>query len=221
MKQILFLTALVFSTAFCANLYGQTAPVVSGDKDLRDTDVKRRSVEMERIERDAKKDGKSNKNKRETSKTEATKTEDKLAVKFAEIKSDFEQIQLSQDAIVKAYQTGGKIDYSLIGKSALEINKSALRLDSNLFPAPEAEKKDAEKEKKDETENKPKPAKSVRDLIVDLDNAIGSFATSPMFQNLRSVDPAVSAKAKLDLEKIIELSSSLDAEARKMETGAK
>lgn len=219
MKQILFLTALVFSTAFYSNLYGQTAPVVSGDKDLRDTDVKSCSVEMERVDREFKKDGKSR--KPETSKTKDSKTEDKSAAKYAEIKSDFEQIQLSQDAIIKAYQTGEKIDYALIGRSALEMNKSAARLNSNLFLTPEEEKKAAEKGKKDETENKPKPAKSVRDLIVDLDNAIGSFATSPMFQNLRTVDPEVSAKARLDLEKIIELSASLDAEARKMETGAK
>lgn len=60
-----------------------------------------------------------------------------------------------------------------------------------------------------------KPAKGVRDLIVDLDNAIGSFATSPMFQNLRAADAAVSEKAKLDLEKIIKLSALLDAEARR------
>lgn len=213
MKQILFLTALVFSTAFYSNLYGQTAPVVSGDKDLRDTDVKNRSVEMERIDRKFKKDGK-------TKKTDASKNEDKLAVKYAEIKSDFEQIQLSQDAIIKAYQTGEKINYALIGRSALEINKSAARLNSNLFLTPEEEKKTAEKGKKDETENKPKPPKSVRDLIVELDNAVGSFATSPMFQNLRTVDSEVSAKARLDLEKIIEFSALLDAEARKMETGS-
>jgi hypothetical protein len=93
MKQILFLTALIFSTAFCANLYGQVAPVVSGDKDLRDTDVKRRSVEMERIDRDAKKD-------RKNKKPEASKNEDNLAAKFAEIKLDHEQIQLSQDAVI-------------------------------------------------------------------------------------------------------------------------
>lgn len=214
MKQILFLTTLVFSTAFYSNLYGQTAPVVSGDKDLRDTNVKNRSVEMERIDREFKKDGK-------TKQTDASKNEDKLAVKYAEIKSDFEQIQLSQDAIIKAYQTGKKINYALIGRSALELNKSAARLNSNLFLTPEEEKKAAEKGKKDETENKPKPAKSVRDLIVELDNAVGSFATSPMFQNLRTVDSEVSAKARLDLEKIIEFSALLDAEARKMETGSK
>jgi hypothetical protein len=38
---------------------------------------------------------------------------------------------------------------------------------------------------------------------------------------LRVVDPKISAKTQLDLEKIIELSALLGAEARKMETGGK
>ena len=130
-------------------------------------------------------------------------------------------MQMSQDVVIKTYQGTGKIDYVQIGKSALEINKSATRLNSNLFPA--AETPDAEKEEKKQVkkERETKPAKSVRDLIVDLDNAIGSFATSPMFQNLRIVDPAVSAKAKLSLEKIIELSAQLNTEARKLQATGK
>ncbi|MDQ3062098.1 MAG: hypothetical protein M3R14_04445, partial [Acidobacteriota bacterium] len=42
------------------------------------------------------------------------------------------------------------------------------------------------------------------------------IATSPMFKNLRVVDPTVSEKTRLNLERIIELSGLLDAEARKM-----
>ena len=217
MKKLLVLIALVFSTAICSNIYAQqvTPPTVSGDKDLRDTNVKSRSVDLERVERDARKNEKSAAN------PSAVKTEDKLAAKYEEIKTDFEQMQMSQDVVIKTYQGTGKIDYIQIGKSALEINKSAKRLNSNLFPA--AETPDAEKEKKKEVkkERETKPAKSVRDLIVELDNAIGSFATSPMFQNLRIIDPAISAKAKLGLEKIIELSAQLNTEARKLEATGK
>ena len=221
MKKTLILIAFVCSAAICSNIYAQqvTPPTVSGDKDLRDTNVKSRSVDLERVERDARKNEKSGAN------PSATKTEDKLAAKYEEIKTDFEQMQMSQDVVIKTYQGTGKIDYGQIGKSALEINKSATRLNSNLFPAAETldagkeEKKEVKKEVKKEKETK--PAKSVRDLIVDLDNAIGSFATSPMFQNLRIVDPAVSAKAKLGLEKIVELSAQLNTEARKLESTGK
>jgi len=94
-----------------------------------------------------------------------------------------------------------------------------VRLSSNLFPAVEIP--DAEKEKKqdDTKEEASKPAKSVRDLIIDLDNTIGSFASSPMFKNLRMVDETVSEKARLNLEKIIELSAALTAEAQKVNAG--
>jgi hypothetical protein len=213
MKKTFILIAFVCSAAICSNIYAQqvTPPTVSGDKDLRDTNVKSRSVDLERVERDARKNEKSAAN------PSAVKTEDKLAAKYEEIKTDFEQIQLSQDVVVKTYQRSVKIDYVQISKSALEINKSALRLNSNLFPAPPVENTDAKKQvkKEDKTEKEPKQAKSVRDLIVDLDNTIGSFAASTMFQNLRVIDTAVSEKAKLDLGKIIELSALLSAEALK------
>jgi uncharacterized protein YukE len=222
MKNLFILIALLFSTASYSNIYSQVAPPPgAGDKDLRDTDVKRRSVEMDRIERDAKKTGKT-----PVSVAEAKIEEDRLAAKYGEIKTDYEQIQLSQDTVIKTYQGSGKIDYTQISKSALEINESAVRLKSNLFTAA-VEISDAKKEVKKEekkvekTETETKPAKSVRDLIVDLDNTIGSFVASPMFQNLRTVDDAVSAKTGLDLEKIIELSAVLGAEARKMAAGGK
>lgn len=217
MKKLLILSALLISTAIGSNTYAQRDPPPgAGDKDLRDTDVKRRSIEMERIERDARKPNRSP--QAEATATAAAQAEDKLAAKYADIKSDYEQIQLAQDAVIKTYQGAGKIDYAQIGKSALEINQSATRLESNLFPALPVEQPDAKTETKNEEKAKKetKPAKSVRDLIVELDNAVGSFATSPMFQNLRVVDVAISAKAKLDLEKIIELSAMLSTESKKM-----
>lgn len=228
MKKILVITALVCSTAIASNVYAQQAPPLgAGDKDMRDTDVKRRSVEMERIDRDARKPNKSP--QAQATATAAARAEDKLAAKYADIKTDYERIQMSQDTVIKTYQGAGKIDYAQIGKSALEINASATRLDSNLFPPPTVKaadtamesKKEEKSVKMEKTEKETKPAKGARDLIVELDNAVGSFATSPMFQNLRVVDAAVSAKARLDLEKIIELSQMLDAEARRMHSAGK
>ncbi len=217
MKKLLVIIALVFSTAIFSNIYAQVTPPGVGDKDLRDTDVKKRSVEMDRIERDAKKNAVS-----APSQTTAP-AEDRLAAKYDEIKADYEQIQLLQDVVIKTYQGSGKIDYAQIGKSALEINRSAARLHSNLFPAPSIENADVKKEEKndDKVKKETKPAKSIRDLIVDLDNTIGRFATSPMFQNLRTVDAAVSDKARLDLEKIVELSELLNAEAQKSAANGK
>lgn len=208
MKNLFILTAILFSTAVYSGVYaqGETPPPVTGDKNLRDTDIKTRSIDLERVERDAKKPSKTTENQNE-------KAEDKLASKYDEIKTDFEQIQLSQDAIIKTYQTSVEIDYEKIGKSAAEIHKSAKRLDENLFSGM--------KKEKTREDTKEKPTVTVRNLIIDLDNAIGSFATSPMFQNLREIDAKVAEKAREDLEKIIELSDLLDAEAKKMQQAQK
>lgn len=220
MKKIIILAIVVLVTAAFSNISAQVTPAGAGDKDLRDTNIKIRSNELERIDREAKKEAakKEAANKKDKS---AEQPKDELAAKYDEIKTDYEQIQMSQDAIIKAYQSGDKTDYAQIGKSASEINRSAIRLNSNLFSAPAAantnEKKEVKKEesRKEEPEKETKTTKSVSDLIIDLDNTIGSFATSPMFQNLRSVDPQVSAKAKTNLEKIIELSATLGTEAGK------
>lgn len=214
MNRIFTLIGFVFLTAICFNISAQqAAPAGGSDKDLRDTGIRTRSIDLERVDRDAHKTDRSKTNKKDAEK------EDRLAIKYAEIKADFEQIQMSQDTIIKTYQGTGKIDYQVIGKSAQEINSSAARLKLNLFPVTETKISDEKKEEKAEAQ--PKTVKSIRDLIVDLDNTIGSFAASPMFQNLRAVDTEVSAKAKLDLEKIIELSLELNAEVQKSITGEK
>ncbi len=206
MKKLFLSIAFVCSATICPNVYAQLAPPGAGDTSLGDNNIKTRSIELERTKRDSRKNGKS------TASQAAAQAEDRLTRKYDEIKIDYEQIQKSQDAIIKTYQGKGKIDFAQIGKSALEINQSAVRLHSNLFPAPPTENALV---KETETAEETKPTKNVRDLIVELDNRIGSFAASPMFQNLRTVDAQVSEKAQLDLEKIIELSALLDAAAQK------
>lgn len=221
MKKIIILTIAILAAAF-STVSAQVTPAGAGDKNLRDTDVKGRSNELERIDRDARKEPGKKKVKSAQTPAAAAQPENRLAAKYDEIKTDYEQIQLSQDSIIKAYKSGEKIDYAQIGKSSAEINKSAMRLNSNLFPLPVAENSGAKKvessnAKKDEMpEKESKKLKSLRELIVEMDNTVGSFAASPMFNNLRAVDPAVSEKTKLDLERIIELSNLLGAEAGKM-----
>lgn len=120
-----------------------------------------------------------------------------------------EVIQMSQAAIIKTYSTGEKIDYNQIKTSAEEMNKNAKRLNSNLFSS-KLEKKEKSKKDKDEQ------TKSVRDLIVDLDNAIGDFTQSTMFQNLKDVKPEVAKKAQLDLANVVEISNKLSETVSKM-----
>src|SRR5688500_12918331 len=200
MKKIILSIFVVFTTALFSNVFAQRdAPPGSNDKELRDNNVRTRSNELERIKRDA--------DKPKTAESSSPMNSE-IDAKYPEIKEDYEAIQLSQDAIIKAYSTGEKIDYKQIEAMAEAITKSAKRLDSNLFSAP------PEKEKSKKTEEKTE--KGVKDLIVELDNAIASFVSSTMFQNLRVVDPEVSQKARQDLANIMEISKMLSKEAAKM-----
>lgn len=221
MKKTVVLTVILLATAAFSNISAQVIqpPPGAGDKNAGEDGLKSRSIELDRIERDAKK-GSNNKNGKAAQKVKDNPPEDKLAAKYEEIKTDFEQMQKSQDSVINAYKTADQADYAQISKFSLEINNSAKRLHSNLFPLIPGDKK-VEKKNKEKPEKETKTPKSVRDLIVELDNTISSFSTSPMFQNLRIVDPKVSEKAQSDLQKIIEFSAALSAEARKSANGKK
>lgn len=217
MKKMCIYIVVVLVTAIFSNVYGQgTPPPGAGDRDLRDNNVRSRSNELERIDREARQNEAKKNNPSQNSTQSA---EDRLAVKYDEIKNDFELIQQSQSLIIDSYTKGEKINYAQISKSSQDMNKSAMRLNSNLFPVAKAENPNVKKD--DKMEKTPKTPKSVRDMIIDLDNTIGSFTASSMFQNLRVVDTEVSEKARLDLEKIIELSLALNAETQKITNGGK
>ena len=200
MKKFILSAALITASAVC--LYGQIAPVTPADNaNIYDNNIKMRSVEMERV-------------KREETQAEAAKfapVNSKIEAKFPEIKEDFEGIQVSQSAIISAYTTGKTIDFAAIESAADSIKKKAKRLDTNLFPdaTTHTVKDDAKKEKKEQP-------KTLKDLIVELDNAVGSFTSSKIFSNLKVIEPDVAIKTRADLLKIRELSEKLAEEAKKM-----
>ena len=70
--------------------------------------------------------------------------------------------------------------------------------------------------KKEKSDKKNEKEKSVKDLIVELDNAIGGFTSSAMFQNLRAVEQKTADKAQSDLAQLITISRELSNEAGKM-----
>lgn len=196
-KTIFFAFGSVLILSVCANAQNVPPPPTPiAEKDVRENTTKMRSIELERIKRE------SQKNRR----VESTKERE---IRFAKIKKDFEDIQKLQDSIIKTYTTGKTINYPKISKAAANMRKNALRLDENLFGA---------KQKKEDKNKRSKNSKqkSVRDLIIELDNAIGKFIKSPIFQNTKVVDSEVSKKAQSELEEIMRLSNMLSLEADKM-----
>jgi hypothetical protein len=200
MKKIILFGLLVIVLSAFSNVSGQIKPDVPDNANIQDNSIKMRSVEMERV-------------KREETKLEAATyapVNSKIEAKFPEIKEDFEGIQTSQSAIITAYTTGKTIDYAAIEAAAEAINKKAKRLDSDLFPTATSQKR------KNESKEKEEKPKAIKDLIVDLDSAIGSFVSSRIFANLKVIEPETAIQTRADLLKIQDLSEKLAEEAKKM-----
>ncbi|HEY8562397.1 MAG TPA: hypothetical protein VIL74_18615 [Pyrinomonadaceae bacterium] len=203
MKKIIFSAFFVIGSSVCFNVSGQVnPPSVPDNATPQDNTIKMRSVELERVKR------------QQSTQTEAdtfAPVNTKIEAKFPEIKEDFEGIQVAQTAIVAAYTTGKTVDYAAIESNAELVSKKAKRLDSNLFPDASTEKrKEVSKESKEEK------SRTLQELIVELDNAVGSFVSSKIFANLKVIEPEVAVSARADLLKIKELSEKLSAEAKKM-----
>lgn len=210
MSKVFLAIVLASVAAMSSSVYGQAAPPGAGtppgagDKNLGDDGIKARSIEIERMKQEAKR-------------AEASKyapISKQIAVKFPEIKEDYEGIQIAQTTIVNAYTIGKTIDYALIGASAEAITKKAKRLDANLF-APTIEKRktsDADTKVKAGGESQA----NIKDLIVDLDNAVGRFVASKLFANISVIEPEVAVNTRADLMIIQHLSERLASEAAKL-----
>jgi len=209
MKKVVLSVLFILAASVFSNVLGQAAPpgvgtpAGAGDKNLGDNAIKTRSVEMERMKKEA----------RQAEAASFAPVSKDIVARFPQIKEDFEGIQIFQTTIVNAYTTGKAIDYVLIGVSAEGMNKKAKRLDSNLFAA--SSDKEGEKAKANKDLQKTEKTRTVRELIIDLDKAIGEFVSSPIFGNIRVIEPEVAIKTREDLIRIMQLSDSLYSEAKK------
>ena len=204
MSRIILLGPFALILAFCSGAFGQVnpAPPGAGDKNITDTSIKIRSNELERIDREMRKSDKP--------------AEPTPNANFAQIKEDFEQVQVVFDkGIVETYRMSNPMNYRKIADAATELKDRATRLKSNLFPDTSKKNKD----KKDEAGYVPitgAPADVVKNLIVSLNSSLSTFVASPIFQNAKVVDPKESEKAKVNLDAIIAQSNQLSLEAGKM-----
>ncbi len=159
-----------------------------------DDGIRRRSMELERIKRQAESDGKTGSN-----------TEKR--VDFAKVKMAFEGIQLQQDLVIEAYTRNENIDYRQINKASRQITRMAKCLKVNLFSLPGNLKSG---DKKLIGGNK----KTVKELIVELDSAIGRLVANPIFHSLSVVEPEELNRSLSDLDEIIDLSGVLALQSR-------
>lgn len=202
MKQLIVLMcAGLFALAGLDASAQREAPAGASDKNLADRGIKDRSIELERIKRDAGKPDRKN---------EATDT-----ARFEEVKEDFENIQRLQDEILKAYTTGKQIEIQTIAANAEQVNKRAMRLEANLFPVANQTKGKKSKETQKEDPALPALPQDLKSLIVEQDNTLAKFVANPMFTNPTVANVNDQATARADLQKLIRLSAALRGEAEK------
>jgi hypothetical protein len=208
MKRIGILIALVSAAALTSSAQ-QEAPAGASDRGPMDRSTKNRSAELERVKRDAEKPDPKN--------PAATMPPNK----FAEVKEDFEGLQLRQDEIRKIYSEGKQVDTARISTVAWVMNANATRLHGNLFPPPVEETKSKKKSKNQKEE----PAKvepipeslpqDLRSMIVAQDDTLAAFVANPMFTNPQVSNVDSNLKAQADLKKLMRLTAALGEMASK------
>ena len=190
-KLLAVMVAFIFGTCLAVRAQLPNPDAGTVPKSLEADSTRVRSMELERIKRAAAKGD--------------LPPEAYRRFNFAEIKKDFEQIQLVFDSrIVKTYRSTDPIDYARISDGSEEIMQRASRLKANLF---------SEKTKEEKVDSIPfdsnRRQEIVKKLIINLNDALKSLVTNPIFRNPGVIDPKDSEKAKTDLDRIVLLSSQL------------
>ena len=176
------------------------SPVPVIEKEIRDnSSVTMRSIELDRIKRDAKK-------------TTPEKLGPASVNNFLEVKEDFEKIQVLESNIVTVYTTGKQIEYTKIAGFSAEINQSAARLKKNLFSLPSKDRENL-REKSEQAEKT--LSADVKNLIVMLDIMIGAFVSNPIFTTSQKAGREEKEKAEVALRQVIRISEALKQEAEK------
>ncbi|HEY8562398.1 MAG TPA: hypothetical protein VIL74_18620 [Pyrinomonadaceae bacterium] len=189
---------LAFLVSSASAQFVSPVPVI--EKEIRDnSSVKLRSIELERVKRDARK-------------PQSEKLGPAEVNNFLEIKADFEKIQILEGGIVAAYKTGKQIQFNKIAAFSAELNQSALRLKRNLFSIPIKDEKNAAIESESKSKSR---ASDLKGLIVELDASIGAFVNNPIFRSPKKARLKEKERAVTDLERVIELSVALQREAEK------
>ncbi len=160
-------------------------------------DIKKRSLELERMKREAK--------RRPAARD--------LTTSFPAIKNDFEELQKTNEQLYRLNSSTASPDEKRVARLAAEIKKRSERLLSNLFVD------DDNDEGESDAAVKPSlpaalEAAELKTLLAALDEAVGGFVHNPMFKNLNLINPDDSLKARTDLETVIAISRLVRARTR-------
>ena len=141
------------------------------------------------------------------------RAEEELRLALAQIKEDYERIQLVNIDLAKATSDQAQLDLKLAADSASEIRKRAERLLTNLS-LPEMPADLERVRMPDEGEEHLRPS------LVMLRRLVERFVRSPLFRDVNVIDAQTSTRTRRDLEGIVELSGRLKRDCEKYNRGA-
>ncbi|MCM3873519.1 MAG: hypothetical protein ND895_22780 [Pyrinomonadaceae bacterium] len=121
-----------------------------------------------------------------------------------QINEDFARLQVVNNEMKQKNSADVVLDFKYVSDAAAEIKKRSSRLRTNLvFP---------ESAKTDKREKSP-PTEGLKSQLVKLDRLIGNFVTNPVFTDPNVINAELAAKARGDLDEIIELSDTVKKHA--------
>lgn len=129
-----------------------------------------------------------------------------------QINEDFARIQMVNNALAQSLATGEELDLKLVAQAASEIRKRAGRLKENLILPGDVEARPR-------VSGMLAPV-DLKAALVALDRLVVSFVSNPGFQSVKVVDPQWPARARRDLEEIIELSGRLKKSCEQLHRAA-
>jgi hypothetical protein len=167
-----------------------TQPITAQRSRGRDERARAKAIDFEVYQREMRLRNLGEQNKQTSEKQQ------KLAL--AQIKEDFERMQVVNNEMMRVVSTSDSLDSKLVSESLEEINRRAKRLKENL--------RMQDVEAKEPGDNKVAGVAEVKASLSTLDDFIMSFVQSPLFQNPKLIDANQRAKAGSDLANIIGLS---------------
>jgi hypothetical protein len=130
---------------------------------------------------------------------------------LAQIKEDFLRIQIIDHDLKERAGREDAIDMKLVARSASEIKRCAVRLQDNLSLPEISAVSDPPKATVDGG-----PVQ-LRPLLSSLSKSIDQFVENPLFESARVVDLRLSAQARRDLQRIIDLSKQIKKTSEKLD----
>lgn len=169
-------------------------PTSDAVRDMRERDMNIRRLEIER-------------ERTEKPTFEASKETTK------QVNEDFARIQSINAEVMRDYAAGAAPDYKHISEVMAEINKRAMRLDTNLLlPSNDGDGNDRASQVTSD--------KRARSPLLDLNDLIRDFVNNPIFKRLNTIDAELGRQAKRDLQSIIDLSDRISKSAVKLSKAA-